>query len=229
MPPRRRVSARRPPLTFGPVSSARVVSAASGLATAPIVGAIGALAVIALAGSAAAWEREFDGGGDHRRSAGVNRLDDALGVDASQIDRGPAEIAMPELALNDARCPPSRSSPCAPAASVVDHTEQRTDRHRLTRAQPWLGLRNPSCRCRPRGAGRVLPRRTSTGPRRRSRSSSPRASASGCAARSASARRSARALVRRGGRRRARDRDDLLAARRVGAGTGGPGCAAGVL
>src|SRR4051794_10471465 len=37
----------------------------------------------------------------HRRPARVDGLDDLLGVDALQVDRGHAEVAVPELALDD--------------------------------------------------------------------------------------------------------------------------------
>src|SRR3954451_3290872 len=124
--------------------------------------------------SVAAWEREFHAGRDHRGPAGVDRLDDLLRIDALQIDRGHAEVAVPELALDDVqrhalaqqlkrvrvpqlvrseaathagpgRAPMQRGArrgcmPGASAAGAVDHAEQRTDRHRLTRAQPWLEL-----------------------------------------------------------------------------------------
>ena len=38
---------------------------------------------------------------EHRRPAGVNRFDDLLGVDALEVDGGHAEVAVPELALDD--------------------------------------------------------------------------------------------------------------------------------
>jgi hypothetical protein len=38
---------------------------------------------------------------DHRSTTGVDRFDDLGVVDALQIDRGDAEVAVPELALDD--------------------------------------------------------------------------------------------------------------------------------
>src|SRR3954471_3193966 len=124
--------------------------------------------------SSRARQREFHAGRDHRGPAGVDGLDDLLGIDALQIDRSHAEVAVPELALDDVErhalaqqleclsvpqlvrgdaathagpgCAPMQRSacrgcmPCASAAGAVDDAEQRTDRHRLTRAQPWLEL-----------------------------------------------------------------------------------------
>src|SRR3954468_8534377 len=51
--------------------------------------------------SSRARQREFHAGRDHRGPAGVDGLDDLLGIDALQVDRGHAEVAVPELALND--------------------------------------------------------------------------------------------------------------------------------
>jgi hypothetical protein len=39
--------------------------------------------------------------GTHRRTAGVDGVDDLGVVDAPQVDRGDAEVAVPELALDD--------------------------------------------------------------------------------------------------------------------------------
>src|SRR5918994_6831190 len=39
--------------------------------------------------------------GDHRRAAGVDGVDDLGVVDALEIDRGDAEVAVAELALDD--------------------------------------------------------------------------------------------------------------------------------
>jgi hypothetical protein len=75
--------------------------------------------------------------------------------------------------------------------------------------------RSPNRPCRSRGAGRPLPRRTSTDSRRGSRSSSVRSSASWMRSRRATGRRSARGRGRHGARRRSSG-DDLLGARRVG-------------
>ena len=52
-------------------------------------------------GSASEGECEAGAGGVHGWSAGVDRFDDFAGVDALEIDRGHAEVAMAELALND--------------------------------------------------------------------------------------------------------------------------------
>src|SRR3954470_21362713 len=51
--------------------------------------------------SSRARQREFHAGRDHRRPARVDGLDDLLGIDALQIARGHAEVAVPELALDD--------------------------------------------------------------------------------------------------------------------------------
>src|SRR3954452_24453547 len=51
-------------------------------------------------GSVAAWERKFHAGRDHWGPAGVDGLDDLLGIDALQMDRCHAEVAVPELALD---------------------------------------------------------------------------------------------------------------------------------
>jgi hypothetical protein len=46
-------------------------------------------------------EREAGAGGDHGWSAGVDGFDDLAGVDALEVDRGHAEVAVAELALDD--------------------------------------------------------------------------------------------------------------------------------
>src|SRR3954471_5273138 len=48
-----------------------------------------------------AWKGEPDAGRDHRCSSSVDGLDDLVGVDALQVDRGDAEVAVAELALDD--------------------------------------------------------------------------------------------------------------------------------
>src|SRR4051794_19497243 len=48
-----------------------------------------------------AWKREADAGRDHRCSPSVDGLDDLVGVDALQVDRSDAEVAVAELALDD--------------------------------------------------------------------------------------------------------------------------------
>jgi hypothetical protein len=52
-------------------------------------------------GSASEGERESGAGGDHWRSAGANGFDDLARVDALEVNRGHAEVAVPELALDD--------------------------------------------------------------------------------------------------------------------------------
>jgi hypothetical protein len=49
----------------------------------------------------ASRQREADAGWDHQRPAAVDGLDDLVRVDAPQIDRRHAEVAVTELALND--------------------------------------------------------------------------------------------------------------------------------
>jgi hypothetical protein len=39
--------------------------------------------------------------GHHRGAAGVDRVDDLGAVDALEVDRGDAEVGVPELALDD--------------------------------------------------------------------------------------------------------------------------------
>src|SRR4051794_18054268 len=46
-------------------------------------------------------EPESDARGDHGCSACVDGLDELVGVDALQVDRGDAEVAVAELALDD--------------------------------------------------------------------------------------------------------------------------------
>ena len=48
-------------------------------------------------GSVAAWQREPDAGRDDRRAPGVDGLDDLVGIDALQVDRGHAEVAMLDM------------------------------------------------------------------------------------------------------------------------------------
>src|SRR3954447_20258116 len=48
-----------------------------------------------------AWKGEPDAGRNHRCSASVDGLDDLVGVDALQVDRGRAEVTVAELALDD--------------------------------------------------------------------------------------------------------------------------------
>src|SRR4051795_11774428 len=60
-----------------------------------------------------AGKREADAGRDHRCSPSVDGLDDSVGVDALQIDRGHAEVAVAELALDDVERTPSWASSIA--------------------------------------------------------------------------------------------------------------------
>src|SRR3954471_14320666 len=48
-----------------------------------------------------AWKGEPDAGRNHRCSSSVDGLDDLVGIDALQVDRGHAEVAAAELALDD--------------------------------------------------------------------------------------------------------------------------------
>src|SRR4051794_907827 len=48
-----------------------------------------------------AGKREADAGRDHWCSPRVDGLDDLVGVDALQVDRGDAEVAVAEFALDD--------------------------------------------------------------------------------------------------------------------------------
>src|SRR3954468_15036140 len=56
---------------------------------------------VLLCQSEPAWKCEAHAGRDHRCSPGVNGLNDLVGVNALQVDRGHAEVAVAELALDD--------------------------------------------------------------------------------------------------------------------------------
>ena len=80
-------------------------------------------------------------GGDHQRSPGVHGWTISSGS-MLQVDRGHAQVAVPELALDDVQwhALAQQLMPRASLRAAVDDTEQRRDRHRLARLQPRLEL-----------------------------------------------------------------------------------------
>jgi hypothetical protein len=111
---------------------------------------------------------------DHRSATGVDRFDDFGVVDALQVDRGDAEVAVSELALDDDQrhafaCPAGRPR-AAGERPLTMHNSGPTGS--VTRAvSHGSSSCHPSRPSRPRGVV-LLQCRTSSEPRGRSRSAS---------------------------------------------------------